>query len=90
MFRLPVLIAAASLALAGCNNLSPSERAAVGGLTGAAAGIIAADAFGLDRNWTVVSALGGAAAGVLVARNTATGQCAYSDGRGRYYQAPCR
>lgn len=90
MFRLPALIAAAALTLAGCDGLSPNERAVVGGLTGAAAGIIAADAFGLDRNWTVVSALGGAAAGVLVARNTATGMCAYSDGRGRYYEAPCR
>ena len=89
MFRLPALIAAAALTLAGCGNLTPNERAAVGGLTGAAAGIVAADAFGLDRNWTVVSALGGAAAGVLVARNTATGACAYSDGRGGYYQGRC-
>jgi osmotically inducible lipoprotein OsmB len=90
MFRLPALIAASALALAACDGLSPNERAAVGGLTGAAAGVIAADAFGLDRNWTVVAALGGAAAGVLVARNTQTGLCAYSDGRGGYYQASCR
>lgn len=90
MIRLPALIAAATLALAGCNDLSPGERAAVGALTGAAAGIIAADALRADRNWTMVAALSGAAAGVLVARNTATGQCAYSDGRGRAYTAPCR
>jgi ammonia channel protein AmtB len=92
MIRLPALIAAttAALSLAACEGLSPSERAAVGALTGAAAGIITADALGADRNWTMVAALTGAAAGVLVARNTVTGQCAYSDGRGRAYTAPCR
>lgn len=71
------------------DGLSPGERAAVGGLTGAALGVITADALRADRNWTTVAALGGAAAGVLVARNTATGQCAYSDGRGGYYRARC-
>ncbi len=90
MFRLPALIAAAAFTLAACDGLSPNERMAVGALTGAAAGIITADVLGADRNWTAVAALGGAAAGVLVARNTATGQCAYSDGRGRAYTAPCR
>jgi hypothetical protein len=90
MFRIPALIAAAALTLAGCDGLSPNERAAVGGLTGAALGIVAADALGADRNWTMVAALGGAAAGVLVARNSQTGQCAFSDGRGGYYTRPCR
>lgn len=89
MFRLPALIAAAALTLAACDTLSPNERAAVGALTGAAAGVIAADALRADRNWTLVAALGGAAAGVLVARNTATGQCAYSDGRGGYFTRRC-
>lgn len=90
MFRPFALIAAAATTLAACDGLSPNERAAVGGLTGAAVGIIAADALGADRNWTIVSALGGAAAGVLVARHASNGLCAYSDGRGGYYTAPCR
>jgi hypothetical protein len=38
----------------------------------------------------VIAALGGAAAGTVVARNTATGQCAYARGDGTYYRAPCR
>jgi osmotically inducible lipoprotein OsmB len=90
MFRISAFVTASALSLAACDGMSPNERAAVGGLTGAAAGIIAADALNADRNWTMVAALGGAAAGVMVARNTQTGQCAYSDGRGRYYTAPCR
>ncbi len=90
MTRAFAVLTAAALALAACENLSPEERVAVGALTGAAVGVITADALRLDRNWVIVSALGGAAAGVLVARNMASGQCAYSDGRGGYYTAPCR
>jgi osmotically inducible lipoprotein OsmB len=89
MFRIPALMTATALSLAACDGLSPNERAAVGGLTGAAAGVIAADALNADRNWTLVSALGGAAAGVLVARNTQTNQCAYADGRGGYVTRRC-
>ena len=89
MIRTTALAALAAFTLAACDGLSPGERAAVGGLTGAALGVITADALRADRNWTTVAALGGAAAGVLVARNTATGQCAYSDGRGGYYRARC-
>jgi osmotically inducible lipoprotein OsmB len=90
MFRPAALIAAAALSLSACAGMDPNERMAVGALAGAAAGIIAADVLRADRNWTMVAALGGAAAGVLVARNAATGQCAYSDGRGRAYTGPCR
>lgn len=89
-FRPVALAATAALSLAACDGLSPNERAAVGALAGAAAGVITADALGADRNWTIVSALGGAAAGVLVARHTANGQCAYSNGAGGYYTGPCR
>ena len=90
MVRTLALVSAAALTLAACDGLSPTERAVVGGLTGAAAGLITADVLGADRNWTVISALGGAAAGVLVARHASNGQCAYADGRGGYYTAPCR
>jgi len=89
MIRTTALVTIAALSLAACDGLSPGERAAVGGLAGAAAGVIAADALRADRNWTLVAALGGAAAGVLVARNTATGSCAYADGRGGYYTRRC-
>ena len=89
MIRMTALATVSAFALTACDGLSPGERAAVGGLTGAALGVITADALRADRNWTTVAALGGAAAGVLVARNTATGQCAYSNGRGGFYRARC-
>ncbi|GAB1379544.1 glycine zipper 2TM domain-containing protein [Pararhodobacter sp.] len=81
-------VATASLALGAC-TMSQNERTVVGGLAGAAGGLILADAFDANPNWTVVAALGGAAAGALVARNTASGQCAYSNGNGTYYTGPC-
>jgi len=80
---------AATLGLSACGNMSPNERAVVGGLAGAAAGLIAADALRANPNWTIVGALGGAAAGALVARNTATNECAYADGRGNYRVRRC-
>lgn len=81
--------AVATLSLGAC-TMTPNQRMAVGGLAGAAGGLILADALNANPNWTIVAALGGAAAGALVARNTATGQCAYSYGDGTYYSAPCR
>ncbi len=78
-----------TLTLGAC-TMSQNERTAVGGLAGAAGGLVLADAFGANPNWTIVAALGGAAAGALVARNTSAGTCAYADGRGGYYEAPCR
>lgn len=90
MRRTPLVIAAvAGLSLAACAGMTPEERMVVGGLTGAAAGLIAADALNANNNWTLVAALGGAAAGALVARNTVTGQCAYARGDGYYYTRPC-
>lgn len=76
-------------ALGGC-VMTQQDRTVVGGLAGAAGGLLLADAFDANRNWTVVAALGGAAAGAMVARNTATGECAYSNGQGQYYTRPCR
>ncbi|MCA2009870.1 glycine zipper 2TM domain-containing protein [Pararhodobacter sp. CCB-MM2] len=80
--------AVATLGLGAC-TMSANERTAVGGLAGAAGGLILADALNANPNWTIVAALGGAAAGALVARNSASGQCAYSNGNGSYYTGPC-
>lgn len=90
MYRITALSAVAALSLSACDGMSSNQRAVVGGLTGAAVGLAAADLLDANSNWTTVAALGGAAAGVLVARNTRTGQCAYSDGRGGYYAGHCR
>ena len=85
------LACAASLGLAGCyNTLSSDEQLAMGALGGAAAGLLAADLLDANRNWTVLAALSGAAAGTMVARNHQSGTCAYARGDGTYYEAPCR
>ncbi|MCB1406130.1 MAG: glycine zipper 2TM domain-containing protein [Rhodobacteraceae bacterium] len=90
MKSLIITVTAATLALSGCAGMSANERALVGGLAGAAGGLILADAFDANPNWTIVAALGGATAGALVARNTRTGECAYANGRGQYYTRACR
>lgn len=90
MIRLAAISTVAAFSLAACDTMTPNERALAGGLGGAAAGLIAADALDANPNWTIVAALGGATAGAMVARNSSTGRCAYSDGRGRYYEDRCR
>ena len=77
------------LALAGCENMTPESRTVAGVAGGAAAGLLTAEAFDADSNWRLISALAGAAAGTVVAQNTATGNCAYARGDGTYYRAPC-
>lgn len=89
MYRTLALTVVAALSLSACAGMDPTERTAIGALAGAAAGIAAADLLRADRNWVAVAALGGAAAGVLVARNAATNQCAFSDGRGGVITRRC-
>ena len=80
---------AAILAAAGCDNLTPEQRTVVGLTAGAAAGLVTAEVLGADRNWRIIAALAGAAAGTLVAQNAADGRCAYARGDGTYYTAAC-
>jgi osmotically inducible lipoprotein OsmB len=87
MFATGVMVA--TLAVAGCENMTQTERQLVGGLAGAGAGLIAADVLNANPNWTILAALGGAAAGAMVARNRATGECAYAVGDGTYRVGPC-
>ncbi|SNR41891.1 glucose-6-phosphate isomerase [Puniceibacterium sediminis] len=77
------------VALSGCENLTPEQRTIVGVTAGAAAGLITAEALNADNNWRLIAALAGAAAGTLVAQNSATNNCAYARGDGTYYTAPC-
>lgn len=79
----------ASLAVTGCDQLTQTERQVVGGLVGAAAGLVTADFLRADQNWTILTALAGAAAGAIVARNRATGECAFAVGDGTYRVGPC-
>lgn len=80
---------AAALALAGCENMTQEGRVVAGAAGGAAAGLIAAEAFDADSDWKLISALAGAAAGTVVAQNNARNTCAYARGDGTYYEAPC-
>lgn len=77
------------LALAACQSASPEASAVAGAAGGAAAGLIAAEALDADDDWRLISALGGAAAGTMVAQNTRSGNCAYARGDGTYYLLPC-
>lgn len=87
--RKSMIALAAVAALAGCETLTPEQQIAAGGLGGAAAGLLTAKALNANPQWTILTVLAGAATGALVAKNNATGQCAYSDGAGGYYTAPC-
>ena len=84
------LTAASALALTACDNLSKDENTILGGVAGATVGVLTADALGANDNWKIIAGLGGAVAGAMVARNEATGDCAYANGNGTYYTAPCR
>ena len=78
-----------AMLLPACEGMTPESRTVAGVAGGAAAGLIAADALEADDDWKLIAALGGAAAGTVVAQNSATRQCAYSRGDGTYYRAPC-
>ena len=79
---------AAPVALAGC--LSPQQERNLGGaFIGGGLGFITAKALGADSDWVLITTLAGAAAGTLVARNTANNTCAYATGDGRYREGPC-
>ncbi len=81
--------ASAVLLLSACENMSQEGRVVAGAAGGAAAGLIAAEAFDADSDWKLISALAGAAAGTVVAQNNARNTCAYARGDGTYYEAPC-
>lgn len=90
MKRAGLAATASLLALTACVDMTTEERMVVGGLTGAAVGVLTAEALDADNEWTIIAALSGAAVGTLVARNSATGECAYARGDGTYRVAACR
>ncbi len=84
----PMLLVAAT-AISACQPLSPQDRSNLGLVGGAGAGLLLASAFNANPQWTILTTVAGAAIGTQVARNTQTGQCAYSNGDGTYRVAPC-
>jgi len=90
MKKLTAVVAiTAGLALSAC-TMNSNERMVLGGVGGAGAGLLTANLLQANSNWTMLAVLGGAAAGALVARNTATNECAYARGDGTYRVAACR
>ena len=79
---LPIFLAGL-MSVSACDNLSRDEAILIGGLAGAALGIMTADVLNADRNWTIIAGLAGAAVGTLVAVDEVNDRCAYkrSDGR---------
>lgn len=84
----PMLLVAAT-AISACQPLSPQDRTNLGLVGGAGAGLLVASAFDANPQWTILSTVAGAAIGTQVARNSQTGQCAYSRGDGTYDVGPC-
>lgn len=87
--RKTLILLTTSVALAGCQMTTAEQNDMTGAIAGGALGFITAKALGASDKWAVVAALGTAAAGVVVARNSQTGECAYSNGDGTYYTAAC-
>ena len=79
---------AGAMALSGC-QMTATERTVLGGVAGAVGGLAVSNLLGANTNWTILGTVAGAAAGTLLARNMATGSCAYARGDGTYYEAPC-
>jgi len=78
----------AGLVVSACQP-TPQSQAATGAVLGGAAGFALSELVDANSQWTAVAVLGGAAAGAVVAQNQAANECAYADGRGGYYVAPC-
>ena len=83
------LAGASVIALSACDTMDSQSRTVAGVAGGAAAGLVAANVLRADKDWTLIAALAGAAAGTMVAQNQKTGNCAYARGDGTYYTAPC-
>ena len=84
------IAAAAAIAVSGCNMTTQEQEQVAAGIMGAGIGAVGAKILNADDGWVWAAAAAGAATGVLLARNSRTKECAYSDGRGGYYTAPCR
>ena len=82
----PIALVAA-MAIAAC---TPQDASNLGLVAGAGGGLLLADAFNANPAWTIAAAVGGAAIGQQVGRNSATGQCAYYAGTNQFGQAVYR
>ncbi len=85
--QIAIMGCCAILAGAAC---TPEEQIIGGALIGTAGGVVAANAFDANPQWTVLLIAAGAATGALVAQNSQTNECAYKRADGRLEVRPCR
>lgn len=79
----------AALLVSACQPTAQNQ-ATLGAVFGGVTGLALSELVDANPQWTAVAVIGGAAAGTMLAQNQTTRECAYSDGRGGYYLAPCR
>ncbi|WP_126976569.1 glucose-6-phosphate isomerase [Frigidibacter oleivorans] len=72
-------------ALSACQGNTPNQNAAIGGLTGAAVGLGAADLADASDEAKIGATLIGAAAGTAIGANQGARRCTYANGA----PAPC-
>lgn len=84
-----ILIAAATLALAGCQSDSSRDRALVGGGLGAATGAAIGAAATGDVGGALVGAAIGGAGGAIVGGATTPKNCVAYDRNGNPYRVAC-
>ena len=88
--RATALVLVAALGLSACDSVPDSTKATLtGGTAGAIGGAVLMQLIGANPYWTAAGAVAGAAAGALVARNSQTNQCYYSNGDGTYSPRTC-
>jgi Na+/H+ antiporter NhaC len=88
-FKITAALVAATCLIAACQPTTQNQTA-LGAVFGGVTGLALSDLLDANPQWTAVAVIGGAAAGTMLAQNRATRECAYADGRGGYFVAPCR
>ena len=83
---LTALVLAGALVISACQM---TDQEGQGAIIGGALAAITLAAIDADPAWILIGTAAGAAAGALIAQNSQTNECAYADGLGGYYTAPC-
>jgi glucokinase len=88
-FKITAALISAAFFISACQPTSQNQ-AALGAVLGGVTGLALSELVDANSQWTAVAVIGGAAAGTMLAQNQTTRECAYADGRGGYFLAPCR
>ena len=85
-----LVLAVATLALAGCSSTSRTDRTLGGAAIGAGTGALIGAATGGGANAVLTGAAIGGVAGAVVGNATTPKRCVAYDGYGRRYRVACR